>query len=62
MSALCLILNSAYYANHYAGIFDAGLTINMHNNYTSIIIRLTLTLFILLTSALAANNTLTTSL
>jgi len=25
MSALCSILNSAYYANNYAGIFDAGL-------------------------------------
>jgi len=24
---LCLILNSAYYANNYAGIFDAGLSI-----------------------------------
>jgi len=27
MPALCLILNSAYYANNYAGIFDAGLQI-----------------------------------
>jgi len=25
MSALCKILNSAYYANNYAGIFDTGL-------------------------------------
>jgi len=25
MPALCLILTSAYYANNYAGIFDAGL-------------------------------------
>jgi len=25
MPALCLILNSAYYANNYADIFDAGL-------------------------------------
>jgi len=25
MPALCLILNSAYYANNYASIFDAGL-------------------------------------
>jgi len=25
MPALCSILNSAYYANNYAGIFDAGL-------------------------------------
>jgi len=24
MPALCSILNSAYYANNYAGIFDAG--------------------------------------
>jgi len=27
MPALCSILNSAYYANSYAGIFDAGLRI-----------------------------------
>jgi len=26
MPALCLILNSAYYANNYASIFDAGLS------------------------------------
>jgi len=26
MPALCSILNSAYYANNYAGIFDAALT------------------------------------
>jgi len=25
MPALCLIINSDYYANNYAGIFDAGL-------------------------------------
>jgi len=25
MPALCLILNSAYYAKNYAGIFDSGL-------------------------------------
>jgi len=25
MPALCLILNGAYYANNYAGIFDTGL-------------------------------------
>jgi len=25
MPALCSILNSAYYANNYAGIFDTGL-------------------------------------
>jgi len=27
MPALCSILNSLYYANNYAGIFDAGLYI-----------------------------------
>jgi len=25
-AVLCLILNSAYYDNNYAGIFDAGLS------------------------------------
>jgi len=28
MPALCLILNSPYYSNNYAGIFDAGLYID----------------------------------
>jgi len=32
MPALCLILNSAYYANNYAGIFDAGLMLFLKGN------------------------------
>jgi len=31
MPALCSILNSAYYANNYAGIFDAGLYLSSDN-------------------------------
>jgi len=34
MPALCSILNSAYYANNYASIFDAGLTTNKYSNTT----------------------------
>jgi len=30
MPALCLVLNSAYYANNYTGIFNAGLQICLH--------------------------------
>jgi len=29
MPALCSILNSAYYANNYAGIFDTGLKLTV---------------------------------
>jgi len=33
MPALCSILNSAYYANNYAGIFDAGLDTTFERSY-----------------------------
>jgi len=44
MPALCLILNSAHYANNYTGIFEAGLVgtkIKLtfcHYNYTVIMV------------------------
>jgi len=38
MPALCSILNSAYYANNYAGIFDVGLMAMLNSKQGCVLI------------------------